>query len=543
MDTLPGGEYEVTGRYGGDGTFAGSTSPAETLTVTPEKSNINFSGVGESVPYNAPLTLYIQPTGVSAAAGKTDGIATGTATFTVDSTSATVALNSSGVANWNPPALSVGSHTASASYSGNASFSAATAMPVTFTVTKGQVYITGNFFGVMEGIPGTENLALAPGSSLTIGVIVQGWNTIGASPSQIPLGTTAPSGTVQICLTPQGNIGAGACNLPTYSQTVTLTSFTGSNAMESLGTATFTNLAPGQYGSYFVEFEYNGDSVWAPYGLIYISPMFFIQPLPVLASTTTTLSITPTSFSGIQTATVTATVTGSGNAGTSPTGDIDFYDDDVYVTSWQYSGVAGTTSTISFDLTPSWFFNSGANQLTAMYWGDSANGPSVSNVVNLTATQFAVADFTLAPQLPQIAVQSGSSGTVGLNLQSLSSFNGSVALTCVPSSTQFSCSLNPATVTVNGAATATLTVNATVQTASLAPSQGPRQSRWPVGPAMLAFTFLLAGGRAVSSGGRCCSRSAFLLQCWLPVAAAGGPRPRLLSLRRTERRAAPTVCS
>jgi hypothetical protein len=216
--------------------------------------------------------------------------------------------------------------------------------------------------------------------------------------------------------------------------------------------------------------------------------------LSPLAPTTTTLSITPTSFSGTQTAQVTATVAGAGNAGTSPAGEIDFYNDNVFFTDciWK-TGVAGTTNTCSFEVTPSWFLNSGANQLTAKYWGDGANGPSVSNVVNFTSTQTG-GDFTLAPQTPQLTVNAGSSGTVVLNLQSLSNFSGAVALTCTPSSTQFGCSVAP-TVTLNGAATATLTINATVQTAELAVPNRQKQSRWPVAAGFLCFGFLLAGGR------------------------------------------------
>ena len=85
---------------------------------------------------------------------------------------------------------------------------------------------------------------MAPGGSLTVGVTVQGSNSIGASPSQIPLDTTAPTGTVQICLTLYQNIGIGACSGPAYSQTVPLSPLSGTNAMESLGVATFPNLPP-----------------------------------------------------------------------------------------------------------------------------------------------------------------------------------------------------------------------------------------------------------------------------------------------------------
>ena len=517
VNYLPGGTYEVTARYGGDGNFAGSTSSPEMLTVTPEKSNINFSiGSGTTqilsgggVQYDAPLTLYIQPTGVSAAAGKTDGFATGTATFTVDSTSATVALNSSGVANWNPPALSVGTHTASASYSGDSSFAAATSTPVTFSVTRGLVMLNENEIGSFAYGGST---VLNTGSSLTVGVTAQGWDTFGAGPSQIPLGYVAPTGTVQVCLGQSGSLFYSVCVNPNYSQTVTLTPVSGNNIQQSWGLATLPNLAAGYY---YLTLQYGGDSNWGPEGLL-LTNQIIVQTMPPLAATTTTLSITPTSFSGTQTATVTASVTGSGNAGTSPTGEIDFFQDGNYVTSsfWQ-TGAAGTTSTVSFKVNPSWFFNSGANQLIAVYDGDSANGSSVSNTVNFTSTQ-TVGDFMLAPQTPQITVQSGSSGTVLLNLQSLSNFNGAVALNCAPSSTQFSCSVNPSAPTLDGTTTATLTINATVQTAQLARPDPQTPGRWPVTAGLLCCCFLFIGGRA----GRGLRQSLLLSLCFFAAMAA-----------------------
>jgi len=504
MNYLPGGEYLVTGHYGGDGAFASSTSAAETLTVTPEKSNINFTiessttqiAAGGSVAYNAPLTLYIQPTGVSAASGKTDGNATGTATFTIDSTSTTVALNSSGVASWNPPALAVGTHTASASYSGDASFAAAVATPISFSVTPGFVSLNDNEVGpyTYELAPDGEvlpGLFMNTGSTLTVGVIATGGDTSGANPSQIPLGMAAPTGTVQVCLGTYPGLNNDCGYQMVYSQTVTLTPASGTSTPKSLAVATFPNLAAGEY---YVSMVYNGDSNWGTEKL-FDTRSISVQTLPSLASTATTLSITPTSISGTQRAIVTATVTGAGNGGTSPTGEIDFYNNDILITyyDWQ-KGVTGTTSTIRFDVTPAWFNQSGANQLTAVYAGDGANGPSVSNIVNFTSIP-TIGDFTFAPQTPQVTVAAGSSGTVLLNLQSVSSFNGAVALTCTPSSSQITCGI-PSTVTLNGQATATLTINAAAKTTALAAPVPQGSTRWPIAMGVLFFGFLLASGRA-----------------------------------------------
>jgi hypothetical protein len=87
-------------------------------------------------------------------------------------------------------------------------------------------------------------------------------------------------------------------------------------------------------------------------------------------------------------------------------------------------------------------------------------------------------------------VQSGSSATAGFNLASLNGYNGTVTLSCTPSSSQISCSLNPATVTVNGQASTTLTVKAAVSGTSSKLSPVPRGGHWLPASA-LAFCVIL----------------------------------------------------
>lgn len=96
LNRLPGGQYTLSARYAGDALFAPSTSSSVALNVSPEASTINFSGKtydcgtnlfngltnGVSIPYGSNIVIDAQPVGVHAAAGKSDGIATGTITFT-----------------------------------------------------------------------------------------------------------------------------------------------------------------------------------------------------------------------------------------------------------------------------------------------------------------------------------------------------------------------------------------------------------------------------------------------------------------------------
>ena len=143
VNDLPGGTYELTAQYGGDGVFASSTSQPQTLTVSPEASTLVLKAVSananpiSSLSYGYPAYLTAQPVGAKLLAGQSDGSATGSIAFTLDGATTSIPLNVSGIASWTTPALSVGSHTASASYSGDASFQASSAAALNFTVYKG----------------------------------------------------------------------------------------------------------------------------------------------------------------------------------------------------------------------------------------------------------------------------------------------------------------------------------------------------------------------------------------------------------------------
>ena len=496
IDFFPGGYYDVSANYHGDGVFGSSTSSPVALTVTAENSNINFQvlndqsqtpvSTGGTIQYNVPLSLSVKPIGVSAPTGKTNGVATGSATFTVDSMTTTGALNGVGIASWTPPALAIGSHTASAIYSGDASFNASSATPVTFSVAKGQPWINMNIIAPSSTVAPVFNVN--PGGSLTISVEVGPPYGVLASGVAAPPGTAAPTGTVTVCLGPSPVLGS-ICVTPNYSLTATLKSPSGTKSQYSSATVTFTNLAVGWYNP---TAQYAGDSNWQPGGIQYIVQID-VATIPPLAASTTALSISPASISATELATVATTVTG--NYGVAPTGQINYYNNGNFLAYDILSPVNGASSSVSFVLDSSSFWNNGPNQVTAIYQGDSNYQPSISNVANLTVAQRG--DFTLTPQLPQITVQSGSSGTVGLNLTSLSTFSEVVTMTCAPSSSNITCGVAPSAPTLNGTATATLTVNASAQSAGLPTHPHPRsRPGWRGAGGGLMLASVLVGGFA-----------------------------------------------
>ncbi|MBV8631143.1 MAG: Ig-like domain repeat protein [Silvibacterium sp.] len=175
ISSLPGGSYSAVATYSGDGTFAPSTSSGVAVTVTPEPSTIAFSTSGTSVTYSEFLDLQASVTGASK-----QGIATGTVTIADTFNGQTTALmtaplNSQGNLAVTDTALALGTHRLSVSYSGDPSFKASSAMPVTVTVTKGP----------------TNTLLLAPAGALpNTAVVVQAF----VFPTQ---GFAFPTGTVQ----------------------------------------------------------------------------------------------------------------------------------------------------------------------------------------------------------------------------------------------------------------------------------------------------------------------------------------------------------
>jgi subtilase family serine protease len=541
LNYFPGGTYQVTGQYGGDGVYGVSTSSPVTLSVSPENSNINFAITGEGGVainpaanantgyYGQPVFLSVQPTGVSAASGKSDGNATGSATFTLDSTSATLPLNVAGVASWTSPNLSVGTHTASATYSGDASLHASSASPITFSVAKGVPFIQEWPSVEVGNEPECPGRCLNAGSSLTVSAYVGPFYGQAVTGVSAPLGTLAPTGTATVCLGPW-RFGV-ACFNPNYAHTATLVAPNGYNSQYSTVAVTFPNLAT---GFYYLTVSYNGDANWQSWGLLDLDPIYVNSPATP-AATTTTLAVTPSIISGTQTANFSGTVTGPAGAKVAPTGTVTFFDSSFTSGALLYypmvpaqSGASATFNVTGFS--PAYFWSNGPNQITAVYSGDANYLPSTSNVVTLTVTQSG-GDFMMTPQQPEITVQAGSTGNVEVNLTSLYNFSGIVKLACAPSSSNLSCGVNPPSPMLNGAVTATLTINASAQTAAFGSVAQPllagsraALAHLPVPHGWLIWVLFLLAGLAAARRKR--KRNWLLASCllaalWLAVSCGG----------------------
>ncbi len=213
---LPGGKYNVYAYYGGDVKNAASQSTGFQVNITPEDSQTTIGGYiydpiqgtasiacddssgtacsGKSVPYGYVTAIDAQPKGLS---GSTTP-ATGNITFTDSAgplnyngstgTSISVPIASNGLASYNNyyiqnQSLSVGSHSLTAAFGGDASYNRSTSSALSITVTKGATNTvaqatqkSGSTTVTLEAQVNTDSVGVAPTGTVTF---MQGNKTLG----------------------------------------------------------------------------------------------------------------------------------------------------------------------------------------------------------------------------------------------------------------------------------------------------------------------------------------------------------------------------
>lgn len=186
---LPGGTYTVSASYGGDTTHASSASAAIRVTVAAESSTTNLliqaanpcsgasiSSLG-SIPYGSRVLLGAAITGAAEGAN-TQGLATGTVSYSDKGAAlGTASVGDNNLALYpaqsNPStAFAVGSHSVTATYSGDASYKASTSSAVAFTVIP-----------ALTSISASVNGATAAGQPATISITVTSPANLGAFPT------------------------------------------------------------------------------------------------------------------------------------------------------------------------------------------------------------------------------------------------------------------------------------------------------------------------------------------------------------------------
>jgi trimeric autotransporter adhesin len=479
---LPGGTYSIWGQYSGDGTFGAATSNKTQITVTPEASTLDYqvlspesSGLstiasGSTVPYGTQIildgkalpssfytTCVLTNSTSSACENPQFGAPTGAVTFTDNGKALnTAVINTEGDAEYSTGSYAIGSHSITASYSGDASYNATTAAAITFTVA--QVPVSG---GTTVKVVSDQN-PIASGQTLVLTALVE-TGGVGAT----------PTGMVTFY--------NGASKLGTATLSAGADPSTG--AIAGVGSLTI----PLTFGSTMITAIYAGDTNYA--GPVTSSPglSLTVQAASGLSSTTTgtatidgTATTTTSPTAGVL---VTATVTDEN--GVAPTGNVEVEVAGTELALLTLTPGSGATSTAKTVLN-SQILLQGANLVTLQYQGSTTYQPSSAN---LSITN-PLSDFTMVAQTPVVTVTHGSSATDTLNFTAVNGFNSAVALTCTAPS-GLTCALSPASVTVNGNISTTLTITASSSSAALRPQGG---LGWFLASGDAAFTGVLLLG-------------------------------------------------
>ncbi|MGA3161761.1 MAG: chitobiase/beta-hexosaminidase C-terminal domain-containing protein [Terracidiphilus sp.] len=437
VDNLPGGTYQLTAVYGGDGTYAASKSAPFTVTVTPENNTLTTTGwawnpydlnlytlsSGITLPYGAQIFLDAQPVSVNATISTEPTPATGTVTFTDKLGTATVTstqtLNAAGVAEWSTGVFSPGSHTVGESYSGDPSYNPSTAATAAAFIV----------------IPGSTSLAIKPlvssvaaGASVAVDVIL--------TTGYLSLYGTLPTGNVTVTLGSQSIVAP-------WQPFGT----TGNASLEAV--VTFSNVPAGILP---LIAYYPGDSNWlgsAANGGTIISLASKLTPAVVLASS----SASPAPG---QNFTLTATVIGPSGKPT-PTGTVAFLSDGQSFSA--FVNLSSGTATLAI---PGYAAANGTNIFTAVYQGDINYNSAASNAVNVAIAQ---SDFSFITLNAEIQISPSGSGTSTLALAPINGFNGTVTLTA-SAPTGLTVTPAAASLALSAPATDVLTLKVAAATAS-----------------------------------------------------------------------------
>jgi hypothetical protein len=195
-----------------------------------------------------------------------------------------------------------------------------------------------------------------------------------------------------------------------------------------------------------------------------------VAPSTKLA-TTISATVNPSSLSSTDEATFTINVQGATGATSAPTGTVTLTANGLPIAKSIVSLSTSSSTSTSFTFRiPASVLPAGTSQITAGYGGDLNFNPSASAPVSITVTQ---ADFSLNLLASQLAIKSGQSSTAQLSLPGVNGGTPSLTLMCTPSSSAFTCSLNPTTISAGPSSSATVTINAFVTQATAALHQDP----------------------------------------------------------------------
>jgi len=443
---LPGGTYNLTAHYSGDGTNAPSDSPAVQITVAPETSKlfanlVTFNVNGNPTNFTANSATYglgyyllrmdvgdsaatVSPsTGISSNCSK--GISTcptGAIAITANGAplgSGSLPLNIKGfVENFS---LVPGSYAISATYPGDASYGSSSTT-ANLTITKAPTTVTAGVAGLPVQYGDSDQIGAAV---LTTSNGIAPTGTITFTLDGVPLATTS--------LSYEGFPYQPNTSPPSYAN------------LNAVARATFTV----SLGSHTLAAQYSGDANYAP-GTSAPASFTVTQALPSFS----TWGASPASVNIGQQTTLTAHMIGS-DAGVAPTGTMTFYDGNAPIPGSVTYTPSGSAVQTTLPYTPT---SVGTHSISVSYSGDVNYLPLTTSV---GATLIVIGpDFTLTPQANTATVVAGNSAGYAIAVIGTNGFTGNVSVTCTVPAAATTCTANPASVAAGNNTTVTVTTTA-----------------------------------------------------------------------------------
>ena len=460
---LPGGSYTVTAHYPGDSTFSASDStPPISVVVSPEPSTTTVKALtadanGNPIPFTSGpygTFVYIRADVVGQSG---NGNATGTVTIKDNGTPITgspFALNSQG--NTATPSgvftFGGGQHTITATYSGDASFTAGPAASTVITITPA-VTTTSS-----PSVPAVSTF----GSLTPISASINGTSCGNPATGTITFFTgTTQIGSGNI----QSTINQGTCALS--------------------GTATIaTTMLP--LGNNTITAKYNGDANYAGSR----SPA---ATTDVEISTVTAVTASASTINQFQSITFTATVTPGQSGGPAMTGSVRFTSSSTVTTLCSATIANGQAQCATTSLP------SGQQTIVATYAGDT-NYETSFGAVNVTVNPGP--DFSIVANPASITIaKPGQPGSTSLTLSPMNGLTGTFNLApqCAGLPSESTCSVSPTSITFTSTMT-TASVMLTISTtapSNIAPNRHQHSPGAEIGIgtaiaiSLLAFSSLL----------------------------------------------------
>jgi hypothetical protein len=344
--TVPAtGQHTLQASYGGDNNYSSSVSQQVTFTVAKTTTTLVVTPSTTTPALGA--TLPVTATVTATTVGSTQP--SGTVTFALDgATVAAVAVSGyPATASTTLAAMTPGTHTLTATYSGDNYYATSTATAPTITVPKSPTTMTVT--------PATTTPA--GGSSLLVTATITATNP----------GSTVPTGTVAFTLD-GATVGTQAV-VAGYPSTATIT---------------IPSMTP---GSHTLAATYSGDTYYAT------STASSVTLTVSKGATTTVLtpsSLTPTAGSSM---TVTVTITSPNPAAAQPSGSVNITEDGTSVGTGTVVPGAPSTAIVTIPLV-----NAGSHLLQATYSGDTYYTGSTSSIVTIVAAKgISVTTLTASP--------------------------------------------------------------------------------------------------------------------------------------------------